>query len=311
MQGTLIAAVVSEVVRNIIEYAKKGVLVLSECRKGLQHGIQVVAMDEGPGIRDLDEVLTKTPRGSTAIVRGRGLAISRHSMDEIDLHAAEGRGTVVILRKWLQPAFAYTVAPRVIDWGVDSRLVPGRSRSVGTYLVSEFAKGALVGLVGGLGHGGEAALAENAVAMTLSAHASEPISDLIWLCHEAARKTSGANVGLASFDQKNEIVTCACLGRVRGFLLRSRMGSEPNVESMHPREGILGGQLLTLEPAVVPVSRGDCLTLSMDGEGLHFPAALMRHAREVPQVLAERVLEQDDHVGPDGALVLVARYRGN
>lgn len=310
MQGTLIAAVISEVVRNILEYAKIGVVVLSECHKGILHGIQVVAMDEGPAIRDLDEDLAKGPRGSTAVVRGRGLAVSRHSMDEFDLHSSERRGTVVILRKWLSPAYRYTVAPRLIDWGVDSRSVVGRSRGIGTYVVSEFAKGALVGVVGGTGEGGEAALAESAVAVTLTSHAAEPIESLLWLCHEAARKTAGATVGLASFDQKNETVTCACVGKVHGFFLRSNGGAEPNVESMLSREGTLGSKMPLLDPRVMPVSRGDSLALTMDGDGVHFPAVLLRHSREMPQVMAERVLEQDDQIGPEGALVLVARYRG-
>lgn len=309
MEGTLVAAVVSEVTRNIIEYARQGVLVLSECRRGLRHGIQIVAMDEGPGIADVGQLMATPFPAHSTMRAGMGLAISRRSVDEFDLHSSEGRGTVVILRKWLSPESVYSVASRLIDWGVDTRIIPGGSRSVGTYVVSEFGQGALIGVVGGMGGDGEAAVAESAVAVTMSAHAADPVKTLLERCHEAALKTTGAVFGLASFDRTRGTVSWAGVGRVRGFFLRSNSGPQPILEHM-PREETLGPQASFWTPNVLSVSRGDSLAFTMDGDGRHFPEALLRHFHEPPQTIAERVMEQDDQIGPRGALALVARYKG-
>src|SRR2546428_562874 len=50
---TLIATAISEVARNILEYAGRGEIVLEIVRSGSRRGIRVVARDRGPGIADL------------------------------------------------------------------------------------------------------------------------------------------------------------------------------------------------------------------------------------------------------------------
>ena len=47
---TLIAAAISEVSRNIVEYAKGGEIILQTLHNGSKCGLSVVARDRGPGI---------------------------------------------------------------------------------------------------------------------------------------------------------------------------------------------------------------------------------------------------------------------
>src|SRR5256712_13564074 len=51
---TVIAAAISEIARNILMYAKKGEIILSLVRNGDRQGVSVVAIDQGPGIPDID-----------------------------------------------------------------------------------------------------------------------------------------------------------------------------------------------------------------------------------------------------------------
>src|SRR5438034_601916 len=55
---TLIAAAVSEVSRNIVEYARRGEIVFQPANHGHRRGLCIVARDEGPGIPDVAQAMT-------------------------------------------------------------------------------------------------------------------------------------------------------------------------------------------------------------------------------------------------------------
>jgi serine/threonine-protein kinase RsbT len=96
----MIATAVSEVARNIIEYAKSGKVVLSVVQDHSRRGLEVVARDEGPGIADIPQAMTdgfSTSRGL-----GLGLPGSRRLMDEFLLESKVRQGTTVTMRKWLR-----------------------------------------------------------------------------------------------------------------------------------------------------------------------------------------------------------------
>lgn len=95
---TLIATAVSEVARNIVEYANRGEIRFSLARKNGRSGIVVVASDEGPGIADVDQAMRDG--FSTGKSLGLGLPGARRLMDEFEIVSEVGKGTTVTLRKW-------------------------------------------------------------------------------------------------------------------------------------------------------------------------------------------------------------------
>ena len=96
---TLIASAVSEIARNIVEYAKPGVMVLSVVQNRSRLGLQVVARDQGPGIADLSRAMEHGYSTSRSL--GLGLPGSRRLMDEFQVESTLGLGTIVTMRKWL------------------------------------------------------------------------------------------------------------------------------------------------------------------------------------------------------------------
>src|SRR5213592_2057949 len=54
---TVIAAAISEIARNILMYARAGEMTLSVVANGERHALEVVARDEGPGIRDVERAM--------------------------------------------------------------------------------------------------------------------------------------------------------------------------------------------------------------------------------------------------------------
>src|ERR1041384_2843607 len=55
--ATLIAAAISEVSRNIVEYAGSGEIIFRPVKNGTIHGLCVVARDMGPGIDDIGKAM--------------------------------------------------------------------------------------------------------------------------------------------------------------------------------------------------------------------------------------------------------------
>src|SRR5207249_119409 len=51
---TLIATAISEVARNIVVYAQRGEVEITQIAEGARVGIQVIARDNGPGIENLE-----------------------------------------------------------------------------------------------------------------------------------------------------------------------------------------------------------------------------------------------------------------
>lgn len=108
-----ITTAVSEVTRNIYEYARQGAITLALAERGPDLGLQITARDDGPGI---DEATLKAIlRGSyqSASGLGVGLAGTRKLMDEFDLQTGEGDGTRVVVVKWLPRARAAEVRTSV------------------------------------------------------------------------------------------------------------------------------------------------------------------------------------------------------
>lgn len=95
---TRLATAVSEIARNAVQYAGKG-LVEFRVLEGDRVGLEVVVSDEGPGIPDIPRVLAGGY--STAQGFGRGISGARALVDEFTLESIPGKGTRVRMRKWL------------------------------------------------------------------------------------------------------------------------------------------------------------------------------------------------------------------
>ena len=95
---TIIATAISEIARNIVEYAKEGEAVISLINDGPRQGIQIILSDEGPGIPDTSTVM----RDGFSTGRGLGIGLpgARRLMDEFEIVSEVGRGTTITMKKW-------------------------------------------------------------------------------------------------------------------------------------------------------------------------------------------------------------------
>src|SRR4051812_29204013 len=95
-----IATATSEICRNAVRYAGHG-----RCEFSLEEGprpsLVVRTVDDGPGIRNLEQVLAGRYQSDSGM--GLGIVGTRRLMDRFTIESAPGRGTEVVFAKDLPP----------------------------------------------------------------------------------------------------------------------------------------------------------------------------------------------------------------
>ncbi|HEY4038921.1 MAG TPA: ATP-binding protein [Burkholderiaceae bacterium] len=97
-EATLVATAISELARNIVQYAGNGDIELRSTVNGSRRGIVVVARDRGPGIADLK--LAVRSGYSTSGGLGLGLPGVRRIVDDFQIVSNRDDGTTVTVIKW-------------------------------------------------------------------------------------------------------------------------------------------------------------------------------------------------------------------
>src|SRR5215470_18779562 len=98
--ATIVATAISELARNIVLYAKRGEVVVVPVEERDNRGLIITARDEGEGIADIRQAMQDGY--STSGRLGVGLPGVKRLMDEFEIVSETGRGTTVIVKKWMR-----------------------------------------------------------------------------------------------------------------------------------------------------------------------------------------------------------------
>ncbi|MBN9164500.1 MAG: anti-sigma regulatory factor [Myxococcales bacterium] len=93
-----ITTAASELGRNVLVHGHGGSATIEEVSDGLRTGIRIAFVDSGPGIPDIQRVLSGGY--STARSMGLGLSGSKRLVDVFVIESVVGEGTRVTVTKW-------------------------------------------------------------------------------------------------------------------------------------------------------------------------------------------------------------------
>ena len=195
----------------------------------------------------------------------------------------------------------------VVEWAVRGRPIPGESESGDLHVVVDYGDGVLVGVIDGLGHGREAAVAARVAAQAITREAARPLLAIVKACHEALRGTRGAVLSLASIDASHDQLCWTGVGNVEAVLTRGDPAHQPRRERILLRSGVVGYQLPPLRATNLSIHRDDMLLLASDGIRHGFseePSTQLSCADYADYLLRAYGKQTDD------MMVLVARYHG-
>ncbi|MFT8322560.1 MAG: anti-sigma regulatory factor [Bacillus sp. (in: firmicutes)] len=95
-----ITTAISELARNIYLYAGQGQICIEKLAENGKIGLRLSAVDNGPGIKDIRQVMQDG--FSTSGGLGAGLPGVKRLMDEFDIETSVGQGTDIKAVKWLR-----------------------------------------------------------------------------------------------------------------------------------------------------------------------------------------------------------------
>jgi anti-sigma regulatory factor (Ser/Thr protein kinase) len=289
-----IAIAVTEMCTNVLKHAGTGTLILSVGQAG---GLELRALDKGPGMRDVDACLGDGY--STAGTSGTGLGAIRRLASCFDVYSAPQKGTVVYAcfgggerrdsAPGLRIAGIRTAKPGEVECGDNWSW-----RAAGEHV--------FIIVADGLGHGPLAATASgDALSVFRSSSADQPAS-MLQDVHAALRSTRGAAVAIARINITNAELSYAGLGNIAGAIVTSGV-----VRHLVSYNGTAGHQAQKIAEFRYPWSPGATLIMCSDGLTTQWSVqpypGLLRHS---PEVIAA-VLYRDFLRGRDDATVVVAR----
>jgi serine/threonine-protein kinase RsbT len=88
----------SELSRNVWVHAREGMSRITVLRQGNRVGLELIFIDHGPGIADLNRALAGGYSTSKSL--GLGLSGTKRLVDEFNIDTEPGRGTTIVIRKW-------------------------------------------------------------------------------------------------------------------------------------------------------------------------------------------------------------------
>lgn len=298
-RGTL-AVVATELATNLSRYAKNGALMMRLLGTRGSGGVELLAIDQGPGISDLGRALTDGfSSGGTS---GHGLGAIQRMSGEFDI-TTSGTGTVVLARVWSADG-ARTRAQQAVAEGVVCTPIQGERACGDAWMIQHEAHRSRIVLADGLGHGIEAARAADTAMRIASENAACSPAEVIQLAHAAMRATRGAALVVADLRRDAREVHFVGIGNIAGSII-SPVGSK----SMASHNGTVGHTMSRLHEFTYEWPADATIVLHSDGLMTrwrldNYPGLVARH----PALIAG-VLQRDFTRGRDDATVVAVRER--
>ena len=289
--------VVTEVATNLIKHGHGGHVVIH--RTGLRSGspVDVIAIDNGPGIPDVARCLADGY--STAGTPGTGLGAISRAAGFLDIYSAPNKGVVLAAR--VGPASESN--HQRYEIGAVCAAYPGESVSGDCWGFDATGASWRLALGDGLGHGFFAAQASDAGIEAVMNERQAPPSVALDRAHQLLRATRGAAMSVADIDPGAGAVSFSGVGNVAGAIVQDATTRR----QMLSTNGTLGHEMRPAVQYQYPLSRGALVIIHSDGLSASwalekYPGLFNRH----PAVIAG-VLFRDHRRQRDDATIVVIR----
>jgi anti-sigma regulatory factor (Ser/Thr protein kinase) len=294
-----LAVAVTEAATNILKHAGSGRILLRTLVSEQSRGLEVLAVDRGPGIRNL--AASMQDGFSTAGSPGTGLGAISRMASELDIYSRAGQGTVLRFEVW--PRAGRGAGSR-LQIGAITAAKRGEPVCGDAWAVKGYGYRYTVMVVDGLGHGPEAAAAAQAALDALArSEDSAPAAVIIDAAHAALLSTRGAAAAVATLDLSTGSGQYCGVGNISGIVY---LHNRPRHLVSH--NGTLGHNARKIQPFDFEFPAGALLIMFSDGLISHwtlddYPGLLAKH----PALIAA-ILHRDYDRGRDDVSITVIRH---
>ena len=294
---------VTEAATNIIRHAGQGVIVLRALNSEHNPAIEMLALDNGPGIADVARAMRDG--FSTSGTAGNGLGAIRRLADVFEIYSQPDQGTALLARIGDRPRVrrAVTLEDRL---GVVCVPLRGEAECGDAWRIVVGQHRTSVLLVDGLGHGPEAAAAALIATTMFPRIASDPPEAMLTEMSNAMRDSRGAAVSVAILDDAAHLAHFGGVGNVDGRIL---MAGES--EYLVPQNGIIGHTLPVVRSTTASWPAGARIVMHSDGISARWRLDAYPRLITAHPALVAGVIYRDFGRARDDATVLVLSERGS
>jgi len=289
--------VATEAASNLVKHAREGLLLLRPLTGAEGDGLEILALDKGPGMADVGRCLRDG--FSTAGSPGTGLGAIARLAGGWDIYSNPTAGTALLARFWLRPP---SWGKGVLQLGVVSAPMKGEVVCGDAWASERDGERSLLLMVDGLGHGPEAAQAAQTAVRVFQDNVRHSPAAILQAIHRALLSTRGAAASVAEVDTAGECLRYAGVGNIAGLVIQNGAS-----RSLVSHNGTLGHVARSFQEFTLAFPASATLLLYSDGLtsrwGLEAYPGLLTHA---PALLAG-VLYRDFQRGRDDVTVLAAR----
>lgn len=291
-----LALIVTEAATNILKHAGEGEMHIGPAQSPAGIGVDVLALDKGPGIADIDNCLRDGV--SSTGTAGTGLGALYRLADEFDVYTTVGGGAAFYMRLWRDDP-----APQPCGVEVGALWAPlaGEVECGDGWAVSCGDGGATVLASDGLGHGPNAALATNAAIDALARSGPLGAAEMVQVAHEALRGTRGAALAAARIDFDADELRFAGVGNIGGVVI------DDGRRALVSHNGIVGANMRKVQEFALPFPVGALCILYSDGIQTQWDLNKYPGLQGRTPALIAAVLMRDFIRGRDDAMVVVVR----
>jgi anti-sigma regulatory factor (Ser/Thr protein kinase) len=294
-----VAIISTELATNLVKHTKGGQILVRSLTDGDAGGVELLSLDNGPGIANLGEALRDGY--STAGSPGMGLGAIARLATEFDVFSLAGKGTAVMARLWDHRL--RKPATRSIELGAACLAMPGEDQCGDAWSYEVLPDRSIFVLVDGLGHGLGAAEAAQQAIRTVREHRTNTPAEIVQYVHLALRSTQGAAIALAELNLSDQVVRYCGLGNISGSIITAG-----RVNHLVSYDGTAGYAARKIAEFTYPWSVDSILIMHSDGlmsrwDLQAYPGLLQRH----PSIIAG-VLYRDFTRGRDDVTVLAAKH---
>ncbi|WP_027867699.1 ATP-binding protein [Massilia alkalitolerans] len=295
-----LALIITEAATNILKHAGEGEIHVGPAQSSAGVGVDVLAIDKGPGIPDLDASLIDGV--STTGTSGTGLGALSRLADEFDAYTQPGQGSAFFMRIWRDvPA----PEPCGVEIGALWTPMAGEEECGDGWGVRCDSRGASLLAVDGLGHGPEAARAAAAAVRVLEARKGGQAGELMHAAHDALRPTRGAALATARIDFDASELRFAGVGNIGGCVI------DGSRRALVSHNGIVGHNMRKVQEFALPFPKGALCIMHSDGIQTQWDLDKYPGLAGRSPALVAAILMRDFIRRRDDAMVLVVRRHGS
>ena len=296
-RGGKAALIVTELATNLAKHATAGQLLFRTLHRNgsltAPEGIEILAIDRGPGMRDVPRA--REDGYSTAGSLGHGLGSVERQSDFFQIYS-QPSGTVAVAQLWVEQRPPVARQPLYEIGGV---LVscPGEEISGDAWGWTMRDDRFAMMVADGLGHGLSAhEAADRAIGVFYRNHEQSP-AQVIGDVHAALRSTRGAAVAMVAVDTDRRLVTFCGLGNT-GAVVISADGSRHGMVSQN---GTAGHRATRIQEFSYPLPARSMIVMFSDGLASHwdlgaYPGLSTHHPSIIAGVLYRDVSRRRDDV---------------